>query len=99
MTTNQPNNEVPEPMNQQPTTPADEGGEQKVAGGRTPQTQGPGRSTHSDDDMKQKRGGGNMENETEEEEDSGNRRGGQRTQQETDEEGGRSRQGGRSRNM
>ena len=97
MTTMQPNNEVPEPMNQVPTTPADERSE-KLAGGHMPQKQGPGHS-HSDDDMKHKRSGGDVERDDQEGEGNENRRGGQHTREENDEESGKSRQGGRSRNM
>jgi len=92
----------------QPKTPqpngADENksvGEKKFAGGtRSPQKQGPG-SMH-EDDMKHKRGGGDVERGVPGTEDEGDTRNGGRSDADMDEEetGGRSRPGpGRSRNM
>jgi len=94
----------------QPNTPAPNGADpieraarltHEAGGGtRSPQKHGPG-PMHDDDDMKHKRGGGDVERGNPEDEDEGGRRHGGRSQPDMDEEknGGRSRQGpGRSRN-
>ena len=98
------NNEKPGPMSEEPGKRTEEESaestrdEEKLAGGRTPQKQGPGRM-HGEEETKQKRGGGDVERDVPEDDESGNKRQGGHAQHETGEEGGRSRQGGRSRNM
>jgi hypothetical protein len=75
--------------------------QENAGGARSPQKQGPG-PMQGDDDMKHRRGGGDVERDIPDQDEEGGTRQGGRSQPDMDEEetGGRSRPGpGRSRNM